>query len=86
MLPIGEVPDLVQIESRLLAKFVPPLEPDDVRRCLVMALTHHQRARIKTYLSILIERTAAELLRNAERNVGAGVRRSSLDDAEAIAS
>ena len=62
MLSARESVDLSHVESRLLEKFVPSLRIEDVRRCLAAAEARHRSARVRTYLSILIERTAMELL------------------------
>jgi hypothetical protein len=65
MLSAREEGELSHVETRLLARFVPPLEPEDVRRCVRESASLHGAARVRTYLSILIERTATALLRDA---------------------
>jgi hypothetical protein len=57
-----EAGGLSRVEGRLIAKFVPPLRPEDVRRCVQAAASRYDSARVPTYLTILIERTASELL------------------------
>jgi hypothetical protein len=62
MVSAREAVELSHIEVRLLAKFVPPLRAEDVGRCLEAAAMRYRTARVRTYLSILIERTASDLL------------------------
>jgi hypothetical protein len=62
MVSAREAGDLSHIERRLVAKFVPPLRPEVVRSCIETSAARHDSARVRTYLAILIERTAGELL------------------------
>jgi hypothetical protein len=65
MLSAREAGELTHVETRLLEKFVPPLRPEDVRRCLLTATERHESARVRTYLTILVERAAGALLASA---------------------
>jgi hypothetical protein len=70
MLSAREAGELSHIERRLVAKFVPPLPYEVVRRCIEASAARHASARVRTYLSILIERTAIELLATELRAMG----------------
>ena len=63
MLSAREAKELSHVEARLLAKFVPLLRPEEVRRCVSLSAARHESARVRTYLMILIERSATDMLR-----------------------
>jgi hypothetical protein len=54
--------EFADIEERLIARFSPPLRPDEVQRRLVETVRSFEEARIRTYLAVLIERAATEHL------------------------
>jgi hypothetical protein len=56
------------LEERLIAKFSPPLRPEEVQRCLVETVAAFEDAPVRTYLSVLIERSATDRLRTAVRD------------------
>ena len=58
-----ELVDYPVVEARLLAKFSPPLDPDEVRRCLRDCSAQFEDARVRTYLPVLVERAASARLR-----------------------
>lgn len=60
-----EAADLERIEQGLAARFVPPLSPTDVRRCLDEAVALFEGAPIRTYVVLLVERIATDRLRAA---------------------
>lgn len=51
------------VESLLLADYSPPLQPEQVRRCLVDSILDFEGASVRTYLPVLIEREARVRLR-----------------------
>ncbi len=60
-----EPPELAllgDLEKRLIARFSPPLRPDEVQGCLAEVARGHEEARIRTYLALLIERAAVDRL------------------------
>jgi hypothetical protein len=59
----NDVGELRRIEARLVVKFCPPLHPDDVRRCVADGAVRYESAKVRGYISLLIERQAAEQLR-----------------------
>ena len=61
----GESGKLRGVEARLIARFSPPLRPEDVQRCLLETIVSFQDARVRTYLSVLVERVAADRLQAA---------------------
>jgi hypothetical protein len=56
---------LIDLETRLIAKFSPPLRPEEVQRCLIDAVASLATSRIQVYLPVLIERAATDRLRLA---------------------
>jgi hypothetical protein len=54
--------DFDRLEKQLLVEFSPPLSPDVVRRALLDVVASYQSAAVRTYLPVLIERTAREHL------------------------
>jgi hypothetical protein len=73
---------LIDLETRLIARFSPPLRPEEVQRCLIDAVASLATARIQTYLPVLIERAATDRLRLAlahdDRRVATGTSSSRL--------
>ena len=63
------------LEERLIARFSPPLRPEEVQRCLAETIVSYQDARVKTYLPVLIERAAVDrlqaILRQGNGSAGA---------------
>jgi hypothetical protein len=59
----NDVGELRRIEARLIVRFCPPLHPDDVRRCIADGAARYESAKVRGYISLLIERQAAEQLR-----------------------
>ena len=57
--------DLGRFEALLVARFSPPLRPEDVERCLFECAAEFHDARVHTYLPVLIEKAAVERLRTA---------------------
>ena len=55
---------LEHVEAHLVAKFSPPLTPEEVQRCLIDCMVTYDSARVRRYLSVLIERDATERLRH----------------------
>jgi hypothetical protein len=79
---------LRSIEERLIARFSPPLRPEDVRRCLAESVVGFEDARVRMYLLVLVERAATDRLQACVRRGNgmaggpgrdAGQRRSSQD-------
>ena len=62
------------LEERLIARFSPPLRPDEVRRCLAQCAVSYQDARVRTYLPILIERNAVDRLLAVVRQASPEIR------------
>jgi hypothetical protein len=64
-------PDALQeldgLEERLIARFSPPLRPDDVKRCLARSAASFRDARVRIHLPILVERAAVEQLQAIAR-------------------
>jgi hypothetical protein len=66
----SELSDLEPIESRqleglevkLIARFSPPLRPEEVQRCLLDCVAAYESASIRSYLPLLIERDATTRL------------------------
>jgi hypothetical protein len=56
---------LIDLEARLIAKFSPPLRPEEVQRYLIDAVASLATSRIQVYLPVLIERAATDRLRLA---------------------
>ena len=50
------------LEERLIARFSPPMRPEDVERCLTETVVSYQDARVTMYLAVLIERAAVDHL------------------------
>jgi hypothetical protein len=59
--------DLIALEERLLARFGERLGVDEVRYSLHEAVSEFEQARIRTFLAVLIERSATDKLRGLER-------------------
>ena len=57
-----EAGELHDVEERLIARFCPPLRPEEVQRRLVESMAAFEDARVRTYLPILVERAAARRL------------------------
>ena len=57
--------ELGDVEERLIGRFCPPLRPEDVQRLLVEAVVSFNDTRVRTYVSVLIERATTEQLRVA---------------------
>jgi hypothetical protein len=55
--------ELNRVTTRLVEKFSLSARPDDVERCLATAMATFESARVRTYLMLLIERAATDLLR-----------------------
>jgi hypothetical protein len=70
----SEAGDLSHVERRLEARFCPPLQPSEVRRCTTEAAASLQSAPIRTFVALLIERAAAERLRALASTASAEVR------------
>lgn len=56
---------LIDVETRLIAMFCPPLRPEQVQRCLNDAIARFATARIQAYRLVLTERAATDRLRLA---------------------
>lgn len=63
--PLGGRNELLHLERRLMETFCPPLRPDEVDRCLAECTARFEGARVRSYLPVLIERTATARLRTA---------------------
>jgi hypothetical protein len=63
-----ELRKLEHVEAHLVAKFSPPLRPEEVRRCLFDCVASFESARVRLYLPVLIERDATERLRHMSRS------------------
>jgi hypothetical protein len=61
---------LRNILDRLAARFSPPLSGDEVERCLLEAVASFRDAPVRTYMAVLIERAATDLLQTAVRAGG----------------
>ncbi len=46
------------LEAQLIARFSPPLRPEEVQRCLIDCIASYESARVRSYLPVLIEREA----------------------------
>jgi hypothetical protein len=55
--------DLQRIEIELTRRFCPPLPTAVVQECVIESAAHFERAPVRTYLAILVERRAAARLR-----------------------
>jgi hypothetical protein len=60
---VHEVAEYRHLEQRLVARFSPPLRPEEVERCLGETVAKFDAAPVRTYLSVLIERAATDRLR-----------------------
>jgi hypothetical protein len=71
---IASFPDheLGRLEAELVQRFCPPLQPEDVRSTLRSCADRYQAARVRTYLSILVERAALQDLRGLVATAGEG--------------
>jgi hypothetical protein len=61
--------DLSSLEVRLTTRFS-GLDPEDVRRCIDDSVAQFEGARIRSYLAVLIERSAIDRLRVLESGMG----------------
>jgi hypothetical protein len=70
--------DLHRIADELTRRFCPPLLPEVVQRCVLESAIGFEQASVRTYLAILVQRTAAarlrELVANQDDVVGPGSR------------
>jgi hypothetical protein len=55
--------ELDRLETRLMARFSPPLRPELVQRCLIDCRAMFESARVRTYVTLLTERAATDRLR-----------------------
>jgi hypothetical protein len=65
---LGAWPDaaeLGRVEDRLIARFSPPLRPEQVQRVVLDTIARFDGAPVTTFLPILIERAAADRLQAA---------------------
>ena len=60
----AELRGIQTLEAQLIARFSPPLEPEDVRRCLSECVASYESARVRSYLPVLVEREATRRLRD----------------------
>ena len=65
--PVLSHAELKRLEKRLMLEFSPPLQPEEVQRCLVASVTRYRSATVHNFLSILIEREAHDRLRTLRR-------------------
>jgi hypothetical protein len=68
------------LEAKLLARFSPPLRPEEVQRCLLDTVAVFSTARIRTYLPLLIERAVRDRLQTACQRSSARREQSALSD------
>ncbi len=71
---VGESADLQSIGRRLLSRFSPPLQAEEVDRCLRECIATFEDAPVRNYLSVLIERAAADRLRSVVHDMPQGSR------------
>jgi hypothetical protein len=62
-----EAAELLRIEGRLTAEYGPSLGPEVVMRCISGAIRHFERAPVRTYVMLLVERRATAQLRDETR-------------------
>jgi hypothetical protein len=55
--------ELARLEALLVRRFCPPLTPDSVGRCLGDCAAGFAHARVRNFLSILVEREVSDRLR-----------------------
>lgn len=60
---LSEMSNFERLERQLLNEFSPPLPPEEVRRHLLASISSYQRAVVRSYLPLLIERSTRERLR-----------------------
>jgi hypothetical protein len=65
-----EAAELVSIERKLVAEFGPALGPEVVTQCIAEAVACFADARVRTYVTVLIQREATEQLRVWARQAG----------------
>ncbi len=56
------------LEAQLIARFSPPLRPEEVQRCLIDCIASYESARVRSYLPVLIEREATGRLLEMSRS------------------
>ncbi|HEY5874758.1 MAG TPA: hypothetical protein VIT64_05635 [Ilumatobacteraceae bacterium] len=59
--------ELRHLEAQLIARFSPPLRPEEVHACLVGCVARYESARVRQYLPVLIERDARQRLGDLSR-------------------
>jgi hypothetical protein len=57
--------ELRRVEARLIARFSPPLRPEEVERLLLDSVARFDGARVTAFLPVLIERAAVDRLQAA---------------------
>ena len=62
-----DLPGFDNLEARLIARFSPPLHPQEVQRSLIDCAASYGSARVRSYLPVLIERDATRRLRDLSR-------------------
>jgi hypothetical protein len=67
--PLSEVR---RIEARLVIRYCPPLEPEQIRDCVHDCLAMYETATVRTYVAVLVERTASTRLRALVRDLQEG--------------
>jgi hypothetical protein len=59
----AEPADFERLEARLVAEFSPPLQREEVRRCLIECAVTYQSAAVRNYVELLVERDARKQMR-----------------------
>jgi hypothetical protein len=59
--------DLKHLEAQLIARFCPPLAPEEVQACLIDCVARFETARVRQYVPLLIERDARQRLGDLSR-------------------
>jgi hypothetical protein len=64
--------ELDAVEARLIARFSPPLQPDEVHRCISHVAASFHDAPVRVYLPLLIERGATRQLERRVQRLDTG--------------
>jgi len=60
--------NLEHLEAQLIAKFSPPLRPEEIQRCRIDCVASYESAIVCAYLPLLMKRDTTERLRDLSRS------------------
>ena len=65
MMGCQELREMADVERRLIAEFSASLPAEEVQRCIVEVIARFDRAPVRNYMEVLVERIARDRLRIA---------------------